>query len=174
MADSGLTNGAKADESQLLDTRPKVEETIVNPVRVYLTAAELAFGSNVDYAMLVKIYGSDPREDQTRYSAAQCTGIQMAVATRRPDPKHIITSYVERQNWSVRTAMRRYTRLSKGFSRKIENHVAGWMLAFLVVVWPRIPRPNNDICLSICSSLRTGGEKVLRFHSSGQLCGNEA
>jgi hypothetical protein len=55
VADSGLTDGAKADESQLLDTRPKVEETIVNPVRVYLTAAELAFGSNVDYAMELRI-----------------------------------------------------------------------------------------------------------------------
>jgi len=98
--------------------------------RVYLNAVELAFGSNVDYAMLVKIYGSDPREDQTRYSPAQCTGIQMAVVTGRPDPKHISTSYVERQNWSVRTAMRRYTRLSNGFSRKIENHAAAVALHY--------------------------------------------
>jgi len=98
--------------------------------RVYLTAVEAAFGSNVDYAMLVKVYGTDPREPETRYSPAQCTGIQMAVITGRPDPKHISTSYVERQNWSVRTAMRRYTRLSNGFSRKIQNHAAAVALHY--------------------------------------------
>jgi IS1 family transposase len=98
--------------------------------RVYLSAIEAAFGSNVDYAMLVKIYGTDPSEPETRYSPAQCTGIQMAVITGRPDPKHISTSYVERQNWSVRTAMRRYTRLSNGFSRKIENHAAAVALHY--------------------------------------------
>jgi IS1 family transposase len=98
--------------------------------RVYLSAIEAAFGSNVDYAMLVKIYGRDPAEPETRYSPAQCTGIQMAVITGRPDPKHISTSYVERQNWSVRTAMRRYTRLSNGFSRKIQNHAAAVALHY--------------------------------------------
>ncbi len=98
--------------------------------RVYLTAIEAAFGSDVDYAMLVKMYGSDPREDETRYSPAQCIGTQMAVITGRPDPNHISTSYVERQNWSVRTAMRRYTRLSNGFSRKIENHAAAVALHY--------------------------------------------
>jgi IS1 family transposase len=98
--------------------------------RVYLSAIEAAFGSNVDYAMLVKMYGSDPRESEVRYSPAQCIGIQSAVITGRPDPKHISTSYVERQNWSVRTAMRRYTRLSNGFSRKIENHAAAVALHY--------------------------------------------
>jgi len=98
--------------------------------RVYLAAIEAAFGSNVDYAMLVKMYGCDPREDQTRYSPAQCTGTQMAVITGRPDRNHISTSFVERQNWSVRTAMRRYTRLSNGFSRKIENHMAAVALHY--------------------------------------------
>ena len=98
--------------------------------RVYLTAIELAFGSNVDYAMLVKIFGKDPRESEKRYSPAQCTGIQMAVVTGNPNPKHISTSYVERQNWTVRTAMRRYTRLSNGFSRKVENHAAAVALHY--------------------------------------------
>ena len=98
--------------------------------RVYLTAVELAFGSNVDYAMLVKMYGADPRESETRYSPAKCTGTQTVVITGRPDAQHISTSYVERQNWSVRTAMRRYTRLSNGFSRKIENHAAAVALHY--------------------------------------------
>ena len=82
--------------------------------RAYLTAVESAFGSAVDYAMLVKLYGNDA-EKEVRYSPADCIGCQSAVITGSPDPKHISTSFVERQNWSVRTAMRRYTRLSNGF-----------------------------------------------------------
>jgi IS1 family transposase len=108
--------------------------------RVYLTAVELAFGSDVDYAMLVKMYGADPREDEKRYSPAQCIGAQMAVITGRPDPKHISTSFVERQNWSVRTAMRRYTRLSNGFSRKIENHAAAVALNYFAYNFIKIHR----------------------------------
>ena len=73
--------------------------------------------------MLVKLYGADP-EGERRYSPAQCIGAIPTVITGRPDPAHIATSYVERQNWTVRTTMRRYTRLSNGFSRKIENHMA--------------------------------------------------
>jgi len=74
--------------------------------------------------MLVKMYGADPKESETRYSPAECIGINLAVISGTPDPKHISTSFVERQNWSVRTAMRRCTRLSNGLSRKIENHAA--------------------------------------------------
>jgi IS1 family transposase len=66
--------------------------------RVYLTAIESAFGSDIDYAMLVKMYGSDPRETEARYSPAECIGTQMAVITGKPDPSHISTSFVERQN----------------------------------------------------------------------------
>ncbi len=108
--------------------------------RVYLNAVEMAFGSEVDYAMLVKMYGSDPREDETRYSPAQCIGIQSAVITVTADPKHISTSFVERQNWSVRTAMRRYTRLSNGFSRKIENHAAAVALHYFAYSFIKIHR----------------------------------
>jgi len=93
--------------------------------RPYLEAVEAAFGADIDYAMLVKLYGHD-QENERRYSPAQCIGAVPSVITGRPDPSHISTSYVEpkRQNWSVRTSMRRYTRLSNGFSRKIENHMA--------------------------------------------------
>jgi len=108
--------------------------------RVYLSAIEAAFGSDVDYAMLVKMYGSDPREDEKRYSPAQCIGTQLAVITGRPDPNHISTSYVERQNWSVRTAMRRYTRLSNGFSRKMENHAAAVALHYFAYNFIKIHR----------------------------------
>jgi IS1 family transposase len=108
--------------------------------RVYLAAIESAFGSHVDYAMLVKMYGADPRESETRYSAASCIGTQLAVISGRPDPEHISTSYVERQDWSVRTAMRRYTRLSNGFSRKIENHAAAVALNYFAYNFIKIHR----------------------------------
>lgn len=107
--------------------------------RVYLTAVESAFGSNVDYAMLVKVYGNDAEAD-TRYSPAECIATQLAVITGRPDPKHISTSFVERQNWSVRTAMRRYTRLSNGFSRKIENHGAAVALNYFAYNFIKVHR----------------------------------
>lgn len=91
--------------------------------RPYVEAVETAFGRQIDYAMLVKLYGSDP-ENERRYSPAKCIGAIPTVIIGRPDPDHISTSYIERQNWTVRTTMRRYTRLSNGFSRKIENHAA--------------------------------------------------
>lgn len=108
--------------------------------RAYLTAVESAFGSEIDYAMLVKIYGTDRMESETRYSPAECIGAQLAVITGKPDPKHISTSFVERQNWSVRTAMRRYTRLSNGFSRKIENHEAAIALNYFAYNFIKIHR----------------------------------
>jgi IS1 family transposase len=107
--------------------------------RVYLDAVESAFGSDVDYAMLVKIYGSDAAND-TKYSPAECIACKEIRIIGRPDPKHISTSYVERQNWSVRTAMRRYTRLSNGFSRKIENHAAAVSLYYFSYNFIKIHR----------------------------------
>ena len=107
--------------------------------RVYLDAVESAFGSEVDYAMLVKLYGND-RESETRYSPAECTGCRGIPVIGKPDAKHISTSFVERQNWSVRTAMRRYTRLSNGFSRKIENHAAAIALNYFAYNFIKIHR----------------------------------
>lgn len=98
--------------------------------RVYLDAVESAFGSDVDYAMLVKMYGTDPREDETRYSPAQCIGCREAIIIGHPNLEHISTSHVERHNWTVRTNMRRYTRLSNGFSRKLDNHAAAVALNY--------------------------------------------
>jgi hypothetical protein len=87
-----------------------------------LEAVEAAFGADTDYAMLVKLYGRD-QENERRYSPAQCIGAIPTVITGRPPLSLISSSYVERQNWSVRTSMRRYARLSNGFSRNIENHI---------------------------------------------------
>ncbi|HTR46089.1 MAG TPA: IS1 family transposase [Verrucomicrobiae bacterium] len=108
--------------------------------RVYLDAVESAFGSEIDYAMLVKMYGTDREDTESRYSPAECIGCKEIRIIGRPDPKHISTSYVERQNWSVRTAMRRYTRLSNGFSRKIENHAAAVAVNYFAYNFIKIHR----------------------------------
>jgi hypothetical protein len=100
---------------------------------------EQAFGAGVDYAMLVKIYGNDGDPD-TRYSPAVCTGCRSTAIIGHPDPRHISTSHVERQNWSVRTMVRRYTRLSNGFSRKIENHASAVALTYFAYNFIRIHR----------------------------------
>jgi IS1 family transposase len=95
--------------------------------RVYADAVENAFGSEIDYAMLVKIYGASSDNPESRYSPATCIGCRTGVLAGNPDPKHISTSFVERQNLSMRMGMRRFTRLTNGFSKKLENH--GHMVA---------------------------------------------
>src|ERR1022692_4555518 len=98
--------------------------------RAYLTAVEDNFGSDVDYAMLVKLYGSDGG-NETRYSPAECIGCREVVISGRPDPKHISTSYIERQNLTMRMQMRRFTRLTNAHSKKIENHIAAIALHYM-------------------------------------------
>jgi len=98
--------------------------------RVYLDAIETAFGANIDYAMLVKLYGHDA-ESETRYSPAECIGCRSVVISGNPNPKHISTSYAERQNLTMRMSMRRFTRLTNAFSKKVENHAAAVALHFM-------------------------------------------
>jgi IS1 family transposase len=100
--------------------------------RAYLSAVEDTFGyRGVDYAMLVKLYGKDPNDAEHRYSPAVCIGCEAAVILGEPDPAHISTSYVERQNLTMRMGMRRFTRLTNGFSKKLENHAHHVALHFM-------------------------------------------
>ena len=99
----------------------------------YLTAVEKAFGSNIDFAQLVKIYGNErqTKEDMRRYSPAVCTGAEKKPISGNPDMKEISTSYVERQNLTMRMHIRRFTRLTNAFSKKMENHMHAISLYFM-------------------------------------------
>src|SRR5271157_1956424 len=131
--------------------------------RVYAEAVEQAFGSEIDYAMLVKIYGAS-NEGESRYSPATCIGCRTGVLSGDPDPKYISTSYVERQNLSMRMGMRRLTRLTNGFSKKFENHAHQVALYFF----------HYNFC-RVHSSLRVtpAMEAGLTDHvwTLGELCG---
>jgi IS1 family transposase len=105
--------------------------------RAYLEAVESAFGMDVDYAQLQKIYGAS-LETETRYSPATCIGCDMKVVSGNPDPKHVSTSYVERQNLTMRMHMRRFTRLTNAFSKKIDIHAYAVAVHFLYCNFVRI------------------------------------
>lgn len=122
-----------------------LRERIVNRVQLttdghkaYLEAVEGAFGGDVDYAILHKVYGASADASKGRYSPSECIGIQKHTVEGKPDWKHVSTSYVERQNLTMRMAMRRFTRLTNAFSKKLANHHHALSLYFVHYNWIRI------------------------------------
>lgn len=126
--------GAETALSFMQDVASRISNRIqltTDGHRVYADAVEDAFGADIDYAMLVKIYGASNDNPESRYSPATCIGCRTGVLAGNPDPKHISTSYVERQNLSMRMGMRRFTRLTNAFSKKLENHGHAVALYFM-------------------------------------------
>jgi IS1 family transposase len=105
--------------------------------RVYVDAVDSAFGSNIDYAMLVKLYGND-REGEARYSPAECIGCRAIPISGNPQARHVSTSFVERQNLTMRMNMRRFTRLTNAFSKKVANHGHAIALHFMYYNFCRV------------------------------------
>lgn len=135
--------GARDQDAALTFVRD-LESRLANRVqltsdghRPYLYAVEAAFADQVDYAMLIKIYGSDPQAE-VRYSPARCLGADKKPKIGNPDPKHISTSYAERSNLTMRMHMRRFTRLTNAFSKKVENHAAAIALHTMYYNFVRI------------------------------------
>lgn len=105
--------------------------------RVYLDVVDDLFSNNIDYAMLVKLYGSEP-ETEKRYSPSKCLGTEVRVIRGNPDQSHISTSFVERQNLTMRMNMRRFTRLTNGFSKKVDNLKYAVALHFMYYNFARV------------------------------------
>jgi IS1 family transposase len=140
---SYLSGGRDAEYALAL--MDDLRSRIVNRVQLttdghgaYLRAVDEAFGIEIDYAQLVKLYGAAPESAKGRYSPAECIGARKEPITGRPDRKHISTSYVERQNLTMRMSMRRFTRLTNGFSKKLANHHHAQALYFLFYNFARV------------------------------------
>lgn len=130
----GTAKGFIQDLSERISSRIQLT---TDGHRVYLEAIERAFGSNVDYAMLVKLYGQD-RDTEATYSPAKVLSCRSIPIIGDPEPEHISTSYVERHNLSMRMSMRRFARLTNAFSKKVENHISALSLYFMFYNFCRV------------------------------------
>src|SRR6266567_99137 len=145
LAISYLVGGRDADYALALmdDLRQRVTtrmQLTTDGHAPYLQAVEEAFGADIDYAMLIKLYGTPPTSPEAarRYSPSDCVGSRKDKIAGNPDPRHISTSYVERQNLTMRMAIRRFTRLTNAFSKKIENHAHSVAIHFMHYNFVRI------------------------------------
>ena len=135
--------------------------------KAYLEAVEGAFGSDVDFAQLVKLYGPTITAPG-RYSPAECTGIKKIRREGNPDIAHVSTSYVERQNLTMRMSMRRFTRLTNAFSKKLDNHIHALALYFVFYNFTRIHktlRMSPAMAAGIADTLWTLEDVVAKIDS---------
>lgn len=133
--DAGWAGDFMQDCANRIDSRVQVT---TDGHKAYLEAVEGAFGMKVDYAQLQKIYEAPTDAEMHRYSPAKCIGADMKVVSGNPDPDHVSTSFVERQNLTMRMSMRRFTRLNNGFSKKIDNHAHMVAIHFLHYNFARV------------------------------------
>jgi hypothetical protein len=137
----------------------------------YRGAVERVFGSDVDYAQLIKQYGVEHSEDASptarRYSPNKVTGQEVRIINGDPDPDHISTSYVERQNLNMRMSMRRFTRLTNAFSKKVENHAAMVSLHFMAY---NFARPHGSLAKNTTPAMAAGvADHVWTVHEIAAL-----